>query len=165
MLSLPEIATYRTDAVRFTDVSSQYSSLARSLIRLASGQALPPPSLDHAVLGPDAAGDADEGGAERQRRRAREWCLQNEQGGYTFKEEDEGGLSLAKAVQAAGEAMAGVAGLYEEQVSTVASSLESGRGTDAFTGGLAGSDTSPAGPGAAARSSLPALAKRSESGY
>ena len=97
-------------------MSTQYSGLAHSLVRLVSGQSLPPPSHDH-VLEPEAAGNKDEGAGELQSRRAREWCVQNEQGAYTFREEDEEGLGLAKAVQAAGEALAGVAKLYVEQVS------------------------------------------------
>ncbi len=99
-------------------MATHLSGLAHSLTRMVSGQALPPLSHDRTALGLDAAGEADESSGEQQSRRASEWCVQNEQGGYTFKEEDENGLSLAKAVQAAGEAVAGVAELYDEQART-----------------------------------------------
>lgn len=124
-LAKRQLTTHLADAPKLlcSDLSSHYTSLGHSLARLVSGRALPPLSPDRAALGPGAepagsgSGSGGEEAGERNRRRAREWCLQNEQGGYSFRDDDEEGLSLAKAVQAAGEAMVDVAQVYDEQVS------------------------------------------------
>ncbi|GAA5825738.1 hypothetical protein JCM11251_000354 [Rhodosporidiobolus azoricus] len=83
--------------------------LAHSLIRLAAGLALPPESLDKPSPNEHATSSAHDSEVVRQQRRAREWGLQNEQGGMGWKEDDGDALSLAKAIQASAEAIASIA--------------------------------------------------------
>ncbi|BGP31848.1 hypothetical protein JCM10296v2_003625 [Rhodotorula toruloides] len=82
--------------------------LAHSLVRLASGSALPPTSYDTAIPSL-AAGEAGSSGDRRTR--VKGWSLQNEAGALSWKEDDEPALGVTKAVQAAGEACADVADL------------------------------------------------------
>ncbi|GAA5906105.1 hypothetical protein JCM6882_003560 [Rhodosporidiobolus microsporus] len=84
-------------------------ALAHSLIRLVAGLALPPPSYDQPPGNEDGIPPENESEVAKQQRRAREWGLQNGQGGMGWKEEDGDALCLAKAVQASAEAMANIA--------------------------------------------------------
>ncbi|GAA5970913.1 hypothetical protein JCM11641_004506 [Rhodosporidiobolus odoratus] len=96
--------------------ATNLQSFAHSLVRLAAGLALPPLSCD-AQLSPDSSGDTTwRSGTElqNQQHRARAWAVQSSQGGMTWREEDEGSLSLAKALQATAESLANVGDLQDE---------------------------------------------------
>ncbi|TNY23505.1 hypothetical protein DMC30DRAFT_347374 [Rhodotorula diobovata] len=86
--------------------ANDLQNLAHSLVRLASGSALPPTSLDKLL--PRASILVDEATSEdlQQRRPARAWGLQNEAGALSWREEDEAALGVSKAMQAASEVIA-----------------------------------------------------------
>ncbi|GAA6012931.1 hypothetical protein JCM10207_008383 [Rhodosporidiobolus poonsookiae] len=90
--------------------------LSHALVHLVAAHALPPSSHD-----PPSATDisnANETGVQRQQRRAKEWNVQNSEGGMSWTDEDDGALCLAKAVQATAEALAQVADLKDETART-----------------------------------------------
>ncbi|GAA5861055.1 hypothetical protein JCM8547_008020 [Rhodosporidiobolus lusitaniae] len=86
-------------------------SFSSSLIRLAAGLALPPSSYDRPAANDEP--DYFETDVVKQQRRAREWGLQNGEGGMGWKE-DPDALSLAKAVQATAETLASIADIKDD---------------------------------------------------
>ncbi|KDE07079.1 hypothetical protein MVLG_02652 [Microbotryum lychnidis-dioicae p1A1 Lamole] len=84
------------------------SSLGRSLVRLVAGRAIPSTSQDPSsfrALQETSTSSND---------RAKQWCVQTEQGAFSWKESTESeSLSMAKAVQATGETLATVGEVWE----------------------------------------------------
>ncbi|KAL8278957.1 hypothetical protein RQP46_008626 [Phenoliferia psychrophenolica] len=91
------------------DTATNLYALAHNLSRLVSGLALPPVSSSEDL---DEV-EVEDGGAERDRRRAVALGLQNDDGALTWKDSCDESLSTTKAVQATAEAMAAVAELYD----------------------------------------------------
>ncbi|GAA6056132.1 hypothetical protein JCM3770_006010 [Rhodotorula araucariae] len=87
--------------------------LAHMLVRLISGAALPPTSLDKLLPGLPAPPE-EKFEVDSSHRRARVWGLQNAAGALSWKDDDEDAIGVSKAVQAAAEGIACVADAQDE---------------------------------------------------
>ncbi|SCZ93869.1 BZ3500_MvSof-1268-A1-R1_Chr6-3g08936 [Microbotryum saponariae] len=90
------------------DAAQIISSLGRSLVRLVAGRAIPPLSQDPSSF------RALQGMSTSSNERAKQWCVQTEQGAFSWKESTESeSLSMTKAVQATGETLMTVGEVWE----------------------------------------------------